>query len=389
MATKKREALSRDGNIQELRELLGVVSRGKFMWEATFDAIRDPVMIIDSKFQIQRANLATAQRCGQDIRQLIGKRCFEIFAGRKESCPGCPLEETIEAGKSRSVEIHGLMKEGDFQVNSYPMKNLMVNKDKGIFVSDPDMVVHHYHDVTEEKILQRKLIQSEKMAAIGMLAGGVAHEINNPLAGIMAFAQLLKKDMPPDSMALSDLNEIEEAARRCKKIVEDLLLFSRPHREGDLSSLSLDREIEKVLPLVRLDLRHRQQTLKVDQEEDLPLVWGNGARLQQVFLNLIYNAAQSMSEGQEVTIRLRSHQKRKQVIAEVQDQGCGIREEDLSHIFDPFFTTKHKGEGTGLGLSICYSIVNEHGGKIEVESEAGHGSLFRIILPAISRERRK
>ncbi len=351
------------------------------MWESTFDAINDPVMIIDRHYQVQRANIASAQRSGIDIRELIGKKCYEIFAKRQDICPGCPLEETLKRKKAHTVEIDDLMPGGDFRVQSFPITKLRSEKDY--------LVVHHYHDVTEEKRLQRRLIQSEKMAAIGMLAGGVAHEINNPLAGIMAFTQLLKKDLSPDSVVLSDLNEIEEAARRCKKIVEDLLLFSRPHQEGDLSSLALDQEIEKILPLVRLNLRNRQQNLKVDQEESLPLVWGNGPRLQQVFLNLIYNAAQSMPKDGEIVIRLRANHKRKQLIVEVQDHGCGIRKEDKTRIFDPFFTTKIKGEGTGLGLSICYSIVNEHGGKMEVESEQGQGSIFRIILPTFSGEKRE
>jgi two-component system, NtrC family, sensor kinase len=220
-----------------------------------------------------------------------------------------------------------------------------------------------------------------KMAAIGMLAGGVAHEINNPLAGILAFTQLLKNEMT-NPEAQGDLSEIEQAAKRCKKIVEDLLTFARPHGESELKSLSLREAVNQILPLSKLNLKHRNVTLVTRYEEGLPHVHGNSARLQQVFLNLINNAAQSMASGGEVTVTIASNPDRSQVVAEVRDRGCGIRKEDLGKIQDPFYTTKGR-EGTGLGLSICYSIISEHGGRMEVESEVGVGSVFRVILPAV------
>lgn len=362
-------------DMKRLRELLDVVSRGKYMWESTFDAIRDPVLIIDRFFNVERANLGAARRCGRDIRELIGRKCYQLFARREEICPGCPLQEVLGTKEPRSVEIGGLMPESDFQVTSYP---LVQNVQAGEY-----RVVHHYREITEEKKLQKKLIQSEKMAAVGMLASGVAHEINNPLAGILAFAQLLQKDMPAEGHVHEDLKEIENAAKRCKKIVEDLLTFARPQGEGAMTPLSVRDEVEKILPLARLNLRHNGVSIATDYEPDLPKVLGNSVRLQQVFLNLVNNAAQAMSaSGGEVTLKVRAAKGQGHILAEVIDTGCGIRKEDLPKIFDPFFTTKVKGEGTGLGLSICYSIVSEHGGRIEVESEVGKGSLFRVVLPA-------
>jgi two-component system NtrC family sensor kinase len=358
-------ALKKPKDLKKLQELLEIVSRAKYMWEATFDAIHEPVMIIDKNYNIERANLAAADRCGHAIRELIGKKCYRIFAEREAVCPHCPLQKTLE-GERGSVEIDALRPDGDFEVNSYPLKS--------------HGAVHHYHEITEQKRLQRKLIQSEKMAAIGMLAGGVAHEINNPLAGILAFTQLLQKELPAEGSAHEDLKEIENAAKRCKKIVEDLLTFARPGG-GERELLSLQEEVEKILPLARLNLRHRNVVLATDYEAALPKIVGNGPRLQQVFLNLVNNASQSMSSGGEVRLRIRKGTDEKQVYVEVSDQGCGIKKEDLSKIFDPFFTTKGQKEGTGLGLSVCYSIIAEHGGKIEVESEEGRGSLFRCVLP--------
>lgn len=364
----------KNSNLKDLQRLFDIVERGKYMWEATFDAIRDPVMIINSGYRVLRANVAAAERCGRDIRDLIGKKCYETFARRKKICPHCPLAETLRTGKPRAVEIDALMPGGDFNVSSYPI--LVKAGFKG------PQVVHHYHDVTEERRLQRKLMQSEKMAAIGMLAGGVAHEINNPLAGILAFTQLLKHELPVGEAA-DDLKEIEEAARRCKKIVQDLLTFARPHGESRLTSVSLVDAVEQIFPLARLNLHHHNVTLETDNEENLPLVRGNSPRLQQVFLNLINNAAQAMlpKGGGVVIVRIRRDVSKRHLLAEVIDHGVGIKKEYLGKIFDPFFSTKETNEGTGLGLSICYSIVAEHGGKIEVESEEGEGSVFRVILP--------
>lgn len=374
---RKKKVSRPSGNIHKLKRLFNIVERGKFMWESTFDAIRDPVLIIGKDYRIVRANLAAAERSRRAIRDLVGARCYEDFAGRKDICPHCPLSETLRSGDPRSVEIDGMMADGDFTVNSYPLAS---GKPLG------PLAVHHYRDVTEEKRLQRKLIQSEKMAAIGMLAGGVAHEINNPLAGILAFTQLLKNEIAHPE-AQGDLNEIEQAAKRCKKIVEDLLMFSRPHGESELKDISLAETVDQILPLSKLNLKHRNVTLATHYEENLPAVHGNAARLQQVFLNLINNAAQSMtaSGGGEVSVRLVASPDRGQVTAEVRDSGSGIKKEDMVRIFDPFYSTKGR-EGTGLGLSICYSIISEHGGKLEVESEVGVGSVFRVIFPAAKEE---
>ncbi len=390
---------------KRLQELFGVVERGKYMWESTFDAIRDPVLLIDGDYKILRANVASATRSGHQIKDLVNRRCFQAFARRQDVCPHCPLKKTLEIRSPQHVEIDQLMPEGDFTVSSYPLRPEPAKPDSGLQSGEiplspryppsmkvskkSELVVHHYRDVTEERRLQRKLIQSEKMAAIGMLAGGVAHEINNPLAGILAFTQLLKHEIP-EGEAHGDLSEIEAAAKRCKKIVEDLLAFSRPHGESDLRSLSLAETIDQILPLSKLNLRHWNVTLETLYEIDLPAVRGNSARLQQVFLNLINNAAQAMSGsgGGQVTLKVFSDPQRRHVVAEVIDRGAGIRRDLLGRIFDPFFSTKEHNEGTGLGLSICYSIIQEHGGKIEVDSIEGRGSTFRVILPADTEKER-
>ncbi|MBI2066928.1 MAG: PAS domain-containing protein [Deltaproteobacteria bacterium] len=361
--------------IDDLRALFEIVERGKITWEATFDAILDPVLIINKNYQIERANLAAADRSGLSVREMVGKRCYEVFAERQDICPRCPLQKTISSRAPHMVDIDRLRRSSDFQVNSYPLS---------LDAEEPS-VVHHYRDVTGEKMLQKKLIQSEKMAAIGMLSGGIAHEINNPLGGILAFAQLLQSELPPDSPTQEDVKEIQEAALRCKKIVADLLAFARPATAIEKSPHNLSQLVERVLPLLRLNLKTKGISIRTDYDKNLPPVWGEGNRLQQVFLNLIQNAAESMKNGGEVLVRTELSADRSEGYVEVRDAGHGISPENMARIFDPFFTTKGI-HGTGLGLAICDSIINDHHGRIEVKSEIGQGSLFRVILPIYSRE---
>jgi two-component system NtrC family sensor kinase len=358
-------------DIDALRSLFAVVEKGKLTWEATFDAIRDPVLIIDKDYRIRRANLAAAGTVRRRVHQMIGERCYEVFAGRSEVCPGCPLKQTLSEERPHTVEIDKLRTDIDFQVNSYPLPTLL---------DEAAQVVHHYRDVTVGKILQKKLLTSEKMAAIGMLAGGVAHEINNPLGGILAFTQLLRAELPLESPAQEDLREIEDAAKRCKKIVADLLAYARPSVGSDRTPQEINSLLERVLPMLRLSLREASVTIQTDYNPSLPRVLGEATRLQQVFMNLIQNAAEAMPKGGVVKIKTVLNSKDAEVVVEISDTGHGIRKEDLTRIFDPFFTTKGN-KGTGLGLSICQSIIQDHQGRIEVESQMGEGSHFRVIFP--------
>ncbi len=358
--------------ISQLEALVETLSRGKYMWESTFDAIGDPVLIIADDYSIQRANLAAAERAGRDIRTMIGKKCYESFAGRETICPQCPLQETQSQHLPHERRLNQLMQDRVFQLNSYPYAQVVAGK---------QVVVHHYREVTEEQRLQRNLVQNEKMAAVGMLAGGVAHEINNPLGGILAFAQLVMRDLDKESSILSDMKEIENAAIRCKDIVQNLLDFSRQSRETDSIRISINQTIQKILPMVRLRVRSQQAELITKYDKSDPAVMGSVTRLQQVVLNLLTNAAHAIDkEGQIILSTFRDLEKNR-VIITIKDDGCGIPESNLDRIFDPFFTTKAAGDGTGLGLSICYSIISEHGGHIDVQSQLNEGTQFTISLP--------
>lgn len=358
--------------VRELEQLTDLLSRGKYLWETTFDAIQDPVSLIDRNYRIQRANLSLAARTGTDIRHVIGRPCYEVFAGRTEPCLGCPAAEAMRRDWQSKSQLQHQVGKRDYEVLAYPFPGA-----KG---TDTALVMH-YRDITEERRLNQELVQQEKMAAIGMLAGGVAHEINNPLGGILAFTQLLMREFPEGESVRADLEEIERAALRCKKIVQDLLDFSRVSSGKIKVAVALGPLFEKVFGFLRREFLSLNIQCAVEIDPLLPPVLGDANRLQQIFLNLLTNAAHAMPRGGTVTIRAQCGADDGFVRIEVEDTGTGVKKEHLSKIFDPFFTTKEPGKGTGLGLSITYRIVRDHDGTIAVESEDGVGTTFRIGLP--------
>jgi len=244
----------------------------------------------------------------------------------------------------------------------------------------PSRAVLLVQDITELKELERELRQAEKMSAVGLLVSGVAHELNNPLAGVLGYAQLLLRQEPAEGVRRG-LDAILREAERCKRIVQNLQTFARKHKPQEGATHLND--------LLRAALELRSYQLGVDNirvvtelDEDLPVTRGDGHQLQQVFLNLIVNAHQAMlATGRGGTLTLRSCRRGPDLVVEIQDDGPGIPTDNLGRIFDPFFTTKDVGHGTGLGLSICYGIVKEHEGRIAARNAAGGGAIFTVEIP--------
>jgi len=228
----------------------------------------------------------------------------------------------------------------------------------------------------EMEKLQKQLLQSDKLATIGTLAAGVAHEINNPLGNISLYAQILLKKTT-DKNIKEKLTVIDDEANRAAHIVKDLLDFAR-NSELKLCQIDINNEISKVLSI----MSHQLRDIKVETLfEPLPLIAGDCVRIQQVIMNLLKNSIQSITENGEIIIKTKA--KQEQVEISISDNGCGISEENIDKIFDPFFTTKERTDGTGLGLSICYGIIKRHKGSIDVESELEKGTTFKIKLPVI------
>lgn len=266
---------------------------------------------------------------------------------------------------------------------------------KNYALSDAVDKIHELNVTLERKVEERtrevrekqfQLIQAGKLAAIGQLGAGVAHELNNPIAGILGYAQLMLEMVSKENVKVEEvytfkkyLHYIESGARRCKDIVQNLLQFARKSSET-CEFLSVNNVIADTLSLMEGQLSANRISVNKNLGKDIALIWGNANQLQQVFTNVILNAQQAMPAGGQLLISTRN--KEDAVEIEFKDTGCGIAEEHMERIFEPFFTTKMDWKGTGLGLSICYDIVKNHKGIITASSRVGEGTIFVVILPA-------
>ena len=234
-----------------------------------------------------------------------------------------------------------------------------------------------FEDITEKISLQQQLLTSEKLASIGLLSAGVAHEINTPLTGISSYVQLLQKKLSSSPHA-QILEKIEAQTDRVARIIKNLLNFARSPSDFSFHRVNLKENLQEIISLIEYKLKTMNIKLELNLSSLQP-IWAQGERLQQVFINIILNAIDAMPNGGILKVDL--FQRDTEAVINIQDTGTGIKKQHLSHIFDPFFTTKGIGKGTGLGLSISYAIIKEHEGHIAVESEVGKGSLFTISIP--------
>jgi signal transduction histidine kinase len=264
--------------------------------------------------------------------------------------------------------------------------------------------IEEYNRTLEAKIIERtreledaqsQLIQSEKLAGIGQLAAGVAHELNNPLGGILGYAQftlekMQKKDLPELSKKDYEsfkkyLRDIENQTRRCKAIVQNLLRFSRSSNKVEFSDTDINQVLEETLTFVEHQLVMNQIGLTKELDPKIPIIEGNPGQLQQVFTNMIINGLHASPSGTQMTVTSKYLPPLGEFPGAIEidfsDQGVGISEENMKKIFEPFFTTKEVGKGTGLGLSVSYGIIKDHGGEIKVKSKVGVGTTFSIIIP--------
>jgi len=241
-------------------------------------------------------------------------------------------------------------------------------------------VIISVRDITVEKKLEQQIIQSERLAAMGQMIGGFAHELNNPLTGILGMSELLQDPQTPEA-SRKQLEMLQQQARRAVDIVQNLMYFSRPPAPGK-AAIDLRELVQRTLHLHAYSLRKSNITVDFLPEGSIPPVSGDAHQLMQVFLNLILNSEQAMREVRDRgTLRIRLEKRDKEVAVTLLDDGPGIPPDILPNIFDPFYTTKRPGRGTGLGLSICKAILREHNGNVEAASGPGGGAVFTVTLP--------
>ena len=232
----------------------------------------------------------------------------------------------------------------------------------------------------ELREMQAHLIQSEKLASLGKLAAGVAHEINNPLGGVLIYSHLILEDIDKDTPYYDNLRKIVKETTRCKEIVKGLLEFARP-KEPETNLVNINDVVEKALSIMETKTLFQNITIKKKYFSSLPKITADSAQLQQVFINIIINAAEAMEGNGSLTIKTGIDRDKKTIYIHFRDTGPGIPEDVKNRLFEPFFTTKEVGKGTGLGLAISYSFIRKHNGTIEVQSKAGEGSTFIVKLP--------
>jgi two-component system NtrC family sensor kinase len=346
--------------------LFALLSAGKRDWEQMADAITQAICILDARGIVRRANRPFAALVGTPVTALPGRPWLTLFP------PGWaePLARTLAApGATGATEIRE-------ERRIYAATALRLTGES------EGSAVLLIEDHTETRRLQEHLIQSEKLTAIGQLIAGVAHELNNPLASVLGFADFLVEagDTPPN--LAEPLRVIQQEAQRAASIVKNLLTFAR-RQERERQRLAVGTIIQRTVALLRNQLLGLNVEIRLAVDADLPEVEGNVNQLQQVFVNLANNAAQAIAAtGRPGTVTVHARRWLDGVAVDVSDDGPGIPEALHEKVFEPFFTTKAEGEGTGLGLAICQGIVKEHGGRITLQSPPGAGATFTVELPA-------
>jgi two-component system, NtrC family, sensor kinase len=328
--------------------------------ENIIESINVGVIVADVQGRVVGWNRALENLVGRSRYETIGKRTEEVI-------PASFLQRLRDNGHLYKQTWNGLT------VN-FSATSLL---DKSGVTTGTLIIIDN---ITDRVRLEDQLIQNEKLTSIGLLAAGVAHEVNTPLAVISSYSQLLRKEIGPEDSRNKLLEKITKQTFRASEIVNSLLNFSRT-TATEFTEIDLHQVITETLSL--LDHQFKKAGLRVEThfEAECPLIFGNGGKLQQVFLNLFMNARDAMSEGGSLYVRTESAESKIEVI--VQDTGVGISRENIKKIYDPFFTTKAVGKGTGLGLSVSYGIVQEHGGNISVDSKLGVGTAFKLELPLV------
>ncbi|NJD90259.1 MAG: PAS domain-containing protein [Geobacter sp.] len=347
--------------------------------QAVFNAISDPVVIYDHEGCVQHRNRVAPLLFPEET--VLGMACRELFHPQSESDPmNCPVEQALHGNNS---QISFSFSSGDrdtryFDVTATPIDDLNEKTRALVFI----------RDVTDKRLNELQLLQAEKLSSIGMLAAGVAHEINNPLTSVAGYSEALLRRFR-DEPDLDDDNRLQDFKKyleiiiresyRCKGIIDSLLSFSRKS-DGAVGPVNLNGIFNEVLELVRHKARNEKIELREKLQPDLPLFMGDASGLRQVFLNLIMNALQSI-DGYGVVEIETTLQEDKFITATISDSGCGMLPAVLEQIWEPFFTTKAVGKNVGLGLAVSYNIIKRHGGEIFVESKVGKGSKFIVRLP--------
>lgn len=349
------------------------------------DSLPVGLYVVDRQYRIQiwnRKREMGTQGLKRD--EVVGRPIFDVLTRQHPDELRSEFDQVFETGEIQQIELEvgGGDERRSFRISKIPMR------------LDGDEITHVItigEDVTLWHSVQQQILQSEKLAAIGQLAAGIMHEINNPLATISACVAALENSVADAPAAIRSgaseyLEIIDKEVQRCTNIVDGLLDFSRP--KGKAKRLvRVGALLEDTLFLLKHHKGFRKLDVRLDIDPTLPDVFANAEQLIQAFMAIMLNAIDAMENGGELRVKNgRNPHRQDEIVIEFHDSGVGIPRSELVKIFEPFYTTKPQGRGTGLGLSICYGIVEQHGGRIEAESAPGRGSTFRVFLPISSEQ---
>jgi PAS domain S-box-containing protein len=348
-------------------ENMEAILHSKKQWMSIIDAMTDYIFVMDGERTLVKVNNAFATAVGRHPRDVVGHTIAGVF--ELEASDDETLKTVLDSGMPRTYE----KKVGDniYQISIFPLQE-----------ENRTLTIHVMKDITEVRRLKDQLYHSDKLASIGLLVSGVAHELNNPLTGAIAYTELLLMKVADESIK-ADLGKILDSAERCRKIVDNLLTFSR-QRMPSRSLESINDIIDRAIDL-RIYWLH-SHNIRIERDYDpSATVFVDAPQMQQVILNLLLNAEQALiasgrTDGM-IRFMTRSNKASRSFRIQVIDNGPGVPPKVAAKIFDPFFTTKPVGIGTGLGLSISHGIVSEHGGSIGFENAVGGGAVFMIELP--------
>jgi PAS domain S-box-containing protein len=358
---------------KELRQkhLEQAIIESKQRLMAVFDGIMSPMTITDLDYNIIMVNKATASLFGEEIPQLLSRKCYEAYHNRNEPCLNCPVTETIRTGRPSHRLSTNRAVNRTLEEYTYPIFDASGNL---------SLVINYGIDVTDKIKMEKQLVQADKMASLGTLAAGIAHEIRNPMATINLNTQILLRDLDLDKEHQVYMSDIQKEVRKIERIISEILEFSKP-KPAHLVETNINEVVLSVHELTRVQLRREDLLVHFELNDSLPPVLIDPAQISQVVVNLAINGMQAMPDGGDLTIKTQLDPNRGRVELLVSDTGVGIPEENLAKIFDPFFT--NKPEGTGLGLAIARQILEKNQAAIHVSSTVGQGTVFRIRFKTI------
>jgi PAS domain S-box-containing protein len=377
-------------DISERKEVERFIIQARDEWQRTFNAIHEIVLILDPTLRVLKANSTAEQYLDASPGELEGRQCFELFRRTSSPCPGCPAVRTLRDCKPYSLQIEHAEMECFFLVSSAPVFDEVGSLTGLVYVAK---------DITQQKQLEAKIRQAQKMEAIGTLAGGIAHDFNNILSPIMGYAEMLSENLSDESMERFQAQQIYSAALRARDLVQQILGFSR-QTDQTLQPVEPHLIVKEVLKLLRSSIP-TSIAIKQSIKSSCGKIMADPTQIHQVVINLCTNAYQAMMDtGGTLGVAMRplvltaedsvykiGLQPGSYILIEVSDTGHGMTSEALEKIFEPYFTTRKEQGGTGLGLATVHAIVHEHKGTVSVYSEPKQGTTFRVYLPQLKEEK--